>query len=71
MATVTPVCGICVLRHISKLSVVWCPECDEGLCEECKEHHTLSKSSRYHSVIAVSDYQKLPSDIKKILTDMQ
>ncbi|CAG2239546.1 unnamed protein product [Mytilus edulis] len=66
MATSSPVCGICDLRHISKPSVVWCPECDEGLCEDCKEHHTLSKSSRNHSVIDVSDYQKLPSDILKI-----
>lgn len=66
MATSFLVCGICDLRHISKPSVVWCSECDEGLCEDCKEHHTLSKSSRNHSVIAVSDYQKLPSNILKI-----
>ncbi|CAG2214776.1 unnamed protein product [Mytilus edulis] len=66
MATSTPMCGICDLRHISKSSVVWCPECDEGLCGNCKEHDTLSKSSRNHSVIAVSDYQKLPSDVLKI-----
>ncbi|XP_052064876.1 uncharacterized protein LOC127704718 isoform X2 [Mytilus californianus] len=65
MATLSPVCGICDLRHISKPSVVWCPECDEGLCEDCKEHHTLSKSSRNHSVIAASAYQKLPFDILK------
>ncbi|CAC5387700.1 unnamed protein product [Mytilus coruscus] len=65
MATQSPVCSICDLRHIPKPSVVWCPECDEGLCEDCKEHHTLSKSSKNHSVIAASDYQKLPFDILK------
>jgi hypothetical protein len=27
-------CGICDIRHMSKQSEVWCPECDEGLCTE-------------------------------------
>jgi hypothetical protein len=24
-------CGICDIRHISKPSEVWCPDCEEGL----------------------------------------
>ncbi|XP_071178713.1 E3 ubiquitin-protein ligase TRIM71-like [Mytilus edulis] len=61
-------CGVCNYRKISKPSVVWCSECDEGLCEECKEHHTASKATRSHSIVLQSDYQKLPSDILKFTT---
>ncbi|CAG2231475.1 unnamed protein product [Mytilus edulis] len=59
-------CGVCDLRHITKPCIVWCTECDEGLCSECKEHHSLSKSSRSHSVIPIAEYQKLPADVLKI-----
>ncbi|XP_052065728.1 uncharacterized protein LOC127705449 [Mytilus californianus] len=66
MATATKTCGVCELRHITKPSIVWCSECDEGLCTECKEHHSLSKSSRSHCVISFTEYQKLPADVLKI-----
>ncbi|XP_052065729.1 uncharacterized protein LOC127705450 isoform X1 [Mytilus californianus] len=66
MATPTNSCGICELRHITKPSIIWCTECDEGLCIECKEHHSLSKSSRNHCVIPFTEYEKLPADILKI-----
>ncbi|CAC5411761.1 unnamed protein product [Mytilus coruscus] len=66
MATSSPVYGICDLRHISQRSVVWCPECNEGLCGDCKEYHSLSKLSRNDIVISVSDYEKLPSDVLQI-----
>ncbi|XP_063418806.1 uncharacterized protein LOC134701595 [Mytilus trossulus] len=59
-------CGVCDLRHITKPCSVWCTECDEGLCNECQEHHSLSKASTNHSVIAITDYQKLPTDVLKI-----
>ncbi|XP_071121279.1 uncharacterized protein [Mytilus edulis] len=66
MATSSLNCNVCELRHISKHSVIWCTECDEGLCEGCKEHHSLSKGSRNHTVIPISDYHKLPSDVIQI-----
>ncbi|XP_071123421.1 uncharacterized protein [Mytilus edulis] len=66
MATSSQSCGVCDLRHLTKPSIVWCTECDEGLCTECKEHHSLSKSSRSHYVIPFTEYQKLPADILKI-----
>ncbi|XP_052065980.1 uncharacterized protein LOC127705676 [Mytilus californianus] len=66
MATSSLNCGVCDLRHISKLSVVWCTECDEGLCEGCQEHHSLSKGTRNHTVIPINEYHKLPSDVVKI-----
>ena len=66
MDSSSPVCGICDSRHIYKSSEVWCPECDEGLCMECTEHHSLSKSSRTHTTIPISEYQKLPSYVLDI-----
>ncbi|XP_071123686.1 uncharacterized protein [Mytilus edulis] len=66
MASFSNSCGVCDLRHITKPSVVWCTECDEGLCKDCQEHHSLSKSSRNHKTIGIEEYQKLPSDILRI-----
>ncbi|XP_071121527.1 uncharacterized protein MAL8P1.12-like [Mytilus edulis] len=66
MAASSQSCGVCDLRHIKKPCIVWCTECDEGLCSDCKEHHSLSKSSRSHSVIPIAEYQKLLADVLKI-----
>jgi hypothetical protein len=46
-------CGICDIRHISKPSEVWCPQCEEGLCTECIEHHSLAKPCRNHTTIPI------------------
>jgi hypothetical protein len=44
-------CGICEAHHITNYADQFCPECDEGLCSECENHHKVSKSSRNHGVI--------------------
>lgn len=59
-------CGVCDYRHITKPSIVWCAECGEGLCEECKTHHSISKGTRCHVIVSISDYQKLPSKVLQI-----
>ena len=59
-------CGICDIRHISKPSDVWCSDCEEGLCTECLEHHSLAKPSRNHTTIPISEYRKLPSYVLEI-----
>ncbi|CAC5389026.1 unnamed protein product [Mytilus coruscus] len=66
MSSNLTVCGVCEYSNIKKISVVWCSECDEGLCEECKVHHAASKATRDHSIVQISKYQKLPSIILKI-----
>ncbi|CAG2214787.1 unnamed protein product [Mytilus edulis] len=66
MADSRDFCGVCTLRHASKSAVVWCTECDEGLCTECQEHHSLSRASRNHDTIPVTEYQKLPPDVLNI-----
>ena len=59
-------CGICDIRHISKPSEVWCPDCEEGLCAECIEHHSLVKLSRDHITIPIAEYRKLPSYVLEV-----
>ena len=59
-------CGICDIRHISKPSEVWCPDCEEGLCAECIEYHGLVKLSRDHTTIPIAEYRKLPSHVLEI-----
>ncbi|VDI09691.1 Hypothetical predicted protein [Mytilus galloprovincialis] len=66
MASSTQKCGVCDLRHINKPSIIWCTECDEGLCQDCQEHHGLSKGTRNHNTLAITEYQTLPSDVLQI-----
>ncbi|XP_052087363.1 transcription intermediary factor 1-beta-like [Mytilus californianus] len=66
MANNWTVCGICDFRQITKSSVIWCSECDEGLCQECTEHHTISKATRGHTTVSIDEYKKLSSTILEI-----
>ena len=59
-------CGICEAQHITKHADHWCPECDEGLCADCENHHKISKGTRNHGIISIENYQKLPSCISEI-----
>ncbi|CAG2253546.1 unnamed protein product [Mytilus edulis] len=42
------------------------PECDEGLCGDCKEHHSISKSTRDHDTVPIDDYQNLPTEVLQV-----
>ncbi|XP_063399498.1 uncharacterized protein LOC134684146 [Mytilus trossulus] len=66
MASSTTTCGVCEQINITKPSTIWCFECDEGLCSECKDHHSRSKGTRKHDTLLISEYQKIPRDIVKI-----
>ena len=59
MATSTVACNVCSVRHITKSSAVWCSECDEGFCTDCKEYHSIAKATRDHVTITIGEYQKL------------
>ncbi|XP_071149511.1 uncharacterized protein [Mytilus edulis] len=62
MTTVTQEirCGPCDFREIAKPAVVWCPSCDEGLCDECSGHHSAAKASRGHKLINSDHYKEMP-----------
>ncbi|CAC5389889.1 unnamed protein product [Mytilus coruscus] len=59
-------CVICDLRHLTSSSKHWCAECEEALCTNCTDHHNLSKASRGHEIIPISEYNNLPSTIVNI-----
>jgi hypothetical protein len=63
---VTEYCNICEHDNESKLAAIWCPECEDFLCTDCNRHHSRSSSSKQHIVIAMENYQKLPSSILSI-----
>ncbi|CAC5408740.1 unnamed protein product [Mytilus coruscus] len=66
MATDWSTCGVCDNLKITKFSVVWCSECDQGLCGECKNHHAVSKASKSHENISIAEYKKLPTEVLQI-----
>ena len=59
-------CGICEAQHTTKYADQWCPECDEGLCSDCENHHIVSKATRNHVVTSIGNDHKLPSSISEI-----
>ncbi|CAG2186799.1 unnamed protein product [Mytilus edulis] len=59
-------CDICLIRDLNKLAEEFCPQCEEVLCGDCRNHHKISKSSKSHQTISIGKYNKLPSFIKQI-----
>ncbi|CAC5357680.1 unnamed protein product [Mytilus coruscus] len=66
MASNLSLCGVCDNCHITNPSEVWCSECEEGLCKDCKEHHGVSKGTKHHATVSIVDYNKLPTEILQI-----
>ena len=67
MATNLSICGVCDNLQITKHSVVWCSECDEGLCEECETHHAVSKASKSHETVSITENKTLPTEVQQIV----
>ncbi|CAG2217146.1 unnamed protein product [Mytilus edulis] len=59
-------CDICLIRDLNKLAEEFCPQCEEVLCGDCRNHYKISKSSKSHQTISIGKYNKLPSFIKQI-----
>lgn len=66
MAVNTSVCAVCDLKDITVPSFYWCPDCEEALCSDCSRHHNLSKATRGHKIIPISQYQSLPTFVTDI-----
>ncbi|CAC5419160.1 unnamed protein product [Mytilus coruscus] len=52
-------CGPCGYEDNNKHAKKWCTNCEEGFCEDCEKVHRSTKMSRNHTLISVSDYQKI------------
>lgn len=59
-------CNVCQLRRVYNTAVVWCSECEEALCSECKQYHSLMKMSRNHKTVYITDYQRLSPSVLAI-----
>ncbi|CAC5357682.1 unnamed protein product [Mytilus coruscus] len=66
MASNWKLCGICDYHQIITSSVVWCFECDEGLCGDCKEYHRISEETKDHEIAPIADNYKLPTDVLQV-----
>ena len=59
-------CNVCQLRRVYNTAVEWCSECEEFLCSECKQYHSLMKMSRNHKTVYISDYRRLSPTVLSI-----
>lgn len=67
MASNLNLCDICDNRLNTTPSVVWCFECDKGLCENCKESHSISKETENHATVSIGERDReLPTEVLRI-----
>ncbi|XP_052090174.1 tripartite motif-containing protein 45-like [Mytilus californianus] len=66
MASNCSLCSVCDNRQTAKFSVVWCSECDEGLCGDCKEYHSISKDTKNHGTYSIAEHTKLPTELLQV-----
>lgn len=59
-------CSVCYQRKITKPSVVWCSDCNAGLCGDCKEHHSRSNATKNHETVPIAKYIKLPAKVLQV-----
>ncbi|XP_063397239.1 uncharacterized protein LOC134681528 [Mytilus trossulus] len=57
-------CGPCIEGKVTTKSVIWCYNCDEGLCSTCSGHHKRYKLSRVHKTIDIKSYKPSVRTIK-------
>lgn len=59
------VCAICDSLRQSKPSVYWCSECDQGLCYNCSERHSVPNATNNHHTVPIDTYRLLPENIMR------
>ncbi|KAH3803899.1 hypothetical protein DPMN_132170 [Dreissena polymorpha] len=58
-SAVTQSCEPCMKTNISKTATVFCKDCDEYLCDTCKNPHTVYKPGQ-HNIVNVQDNTSAP-----------
>ncbi|CAC5396955.1 unnamed protein product [Mytilus coruscus] len=53
-------CGPCGADKTISAAVVWCNNCNEGLCSKCLVQHKRLKLTHGHKTIDVETYKRLP-----------
>ncbi|KAH3803842.1 hypothetical protein DPMN_132110 [Dreissena polymorpha] len=58
-STVTQSCKPCMKTNVSNTATVFCKDCDEFLCDTCKNPHTVYKPGQ-HNIVNVQDTKSAP-----------
>ncbi|KAH3802770.1 hypothetical protein DPMN_156453 [Dreissena polymorpha] len=61
-------CGPCLEAKGEIEGVVYCRECDEPLCAQCKQGHARIKVSKHHKLFDLADIP--PQEIKELLKSL-
>ncbi|CAC5355939.1 SPTB [Mytilus coruscus] len=59
-------CTLCLDDDVTRQAVTRCAECEVFLCPECENHHRMSRLSKYHRIMPIEDFHKLPAFMKEI-----
>ena len=54
-------CGPCAFDKVSTLAMKWCPNCEEGYCDDCVKAHRAHRKLRDHHIVSVADYANMTS----------
>lgn len=54
-------CGSCAFDKVSILATKWCPNCEEGYCDDCVKAHRVNRKLRDHHIISVTDFANITS----------
>ncbi|XP_052224354.1 transcription intermediary factor 1-beta-like [Dreissena polymorpha] len=61
-------CGPCLAEKAEIEGVVYCKECEEPLCAQCKQYHARIKVSKHHKLCDLSDIP--PQEIQELLKNL-
>ncbi|XP_063436286.1 uncharacterized protein LOC134717723 [Mytilus trossulus] len=59
-------CTLCGQLHITKVAEIWCYDCQDYLCSDCRRPHSVSKLSKRHTSVAIDEYRAFPAYIRSI-----
>ncbi|XP_052224355.1 uncharacterized protein LOC127840006 [Dreissena polymorpha] len=68
MSVIQYLCGPCLAEKAEIEGVVYCKECEEPLCAQCKQDHSRIKVSKHHKLCDLADVP--PQEIQELLKNL-
>lgn len=63
MADNLKLCSTCDVRHLTKPSTTWCSECNQALCDDCKDYHSVFRATQNHETVEIGCYLSLSESV--------
>lgn len=63
MANNLKLCSTCDVRHLTKPSTTWCSECNQALCDDCKDYHSVFRATQNHETVEIGCYLSLSDSV--------